>query len=313
VAVIAAFVLFLVTIAGIIGYALFQDYYEEHVQRPNSKAVQVGETTLNLDYFARRLGLYLTSVSIQDSSQAQLVFYSAISMVEREEMLLQRAPIDLGVSASPEDMELEIGNRLGLSESNPEALASALEQELKRSRLSEKEYRTMVEADVLDSKVQEVFSQSVPDTTEQVRVRQILVGTEEEALSVLERLDAGEDFGALASELSLDSTTKDAGGEKGWLARDELDLTYAAKVLALEVGAPSQPIAGQGGYFIFEVEEREDGREVTPEQRTRISNGYFTRWLGEQRTLLAVPDVQPVLEASDKIQWALNKALESVG
>jgi len=313
VAVITAFVLFLVTIVGIIGFALFQDYYEEHVQLPNSKAVRVGETTINLDYFARRLGLYLTSIGLQDTSQAQLAFTSAITMLESEEMLLQRAPTDLGVSVSPEEMELELGELLGLTESNPEAFASAFEQELERSDLSEEEYRTMVEADILISKVQEIFSQSVPAAVEQVRVRQILVGTEEEALSVLERLDAGEDFGDLAGELSLDSATKEEGGEKGWQARDEMDLTYAAKVFALEVGAPSQPIPGQGGYFIFEVEEREDDRELTPEQQTRISNSYLSYWLAEQRTLLALPDVQPVLEDADKVQWALDKAFESLG
>ncbi len=313
VAAISAFVLLLVIIVGIIGFALFQDYYGEHVQRPNSKAIEVGETTLDLDYFARRLGFYVVSIGFQDTSQAQLVFTTAVTMLESEELLLQRAPVELGVSVSPEEMELRLDEILGLSESNPEAFASAFEQELKRSNLSEKEYRTMVEASLLVGKVQEVFSQSVPDTLDQVRVRQILVGTEDEALSVLERLDAGEDFGALAGELSLDSDTKEEGGERGWLARDEMDLTYATKVFALEVGTPSQPIPGQGGYFIFEVEEREDGREVTSDQRTLISNSYFSYWLAEQRTLLAVPDVQPVLEDADKIQWAVDRGFQSVG
>jgi parvulin-like peptidyl-prolyl isomerase len=92
-----------------------------------------------------------------------------------------------------------------------------------------------------------------------------------------------------------------------------MDLTYAVKVFALEVGTPSQPIPGQGGYFIFEVEEREDGREVTPEQRTTISNSYLSYWLAEQRTLLAVPDTQPVAEDSGKVQWALDRAFEFAG
>jgi len=311
VAVIAGFVLLLAFIGGMIGFALFQDYYEEHVQLPNSKAIQVGDTTLSVDYFAHRLKLLLTSINLSDTSQAQLLITSEISILEREELVRQRAPADLGVSVSPEEVELEIGNRLGLTESNPEAFAKAYEPELKKSGLSDKQYRQMIEADLLSGKVQEVFSLSVPQTMEQLRMRQIQVGTEDEARSVVERLNGGEDFGNLARELSLDIVTKDKGGERDWVARDELDLSYASKVLALEVGTLSQPIPGPGGYFIFEVEEKQSDREVTPEQRSSISVGYFTLWANEQRTLFAVPDIQPLLLDTAKLQWAADRAFGS--
>ena len=321
VAVIAGFVLFLAVIGGIIGFGFFQDWYEENVERPNSKALEVGETTFDLDYFARRLKLMVTEFGLQQQpEQASLVVSLMANTLGSEELLRQRAPVDLGVSVTPEEMELAIGDRLGLTQSDPEAFAAALEQELKRSDLSDDEYREMIEADILISKVQEVFSLSVPETIEQVRMRQILVGTEDEARSVLERLDAGEDFGELAGELSLDSATKEEGGERGWvdsaseeegrerewLARDELDLSYAVKVFDLEVGVLSEPIPGPGGYFIFEVEEKEAEREVTPEQRTRISSSYFTHWLDEQGTL--VPSTEFVSSDQDKFQWAAEKA-----
>jgi foldase protein PrsA len=231
-----------------------------------------------------------------------------VSILEREELLRQRAPADLDVSVSPEEIELEIGDRLGLMENNPEAFAAAYEPELKKSGLSDREYRRMVETDLLSSKAQQVFSLSVPKTMEQVRMRQIQVGTEDEARSVVERLNGGEDFGNLAQELSLDSATKAKGGERDWVARDELDLSYAGKVLALEVGTPSQPIPGPGGYFIFEVEEKQPDREVTPEQQSSISSSYFSLWANEQKTLFAVPDVQPLLLDTTKLQWAANKA-----
>jgi parvulin-like peptidyl-prolyl isomerase len=292
-------------------YFFFQGWYEENVQRPHSEALQVGETTIDLDYFARRLRLFASSVNLQDSSQAQLVIASMVSTMEGEELVLQRAPADLGVSVSSGEIELSISDQLGLTESNPEAFAAALEPQLKAVDLSEREYRQMVGAGLLRDKVQRVFSLSVPDTTEQVRMRQILVGTEDDARSVLERLDAGEDFGDLARELSLDSATKDQGGELDWVARDELDLSYAVKVFDLEVGIPSQPIPGPGGYFIFEVEEKQPDREVTDDQRSTISTNYFYLWLNEQRTFLAVPEVQSLLLDANKLQWAVNKAFSS--
>ena len=321
VAVVAGFVLFLAVLGGIIGFAFFQDWYEEHVERPNSKALQVGETTFDLDYFARRLKLMVGEFGLQQQpEQAGVLVNLMANALGSEELLRQRAPVDLGVSVTPEDMELAIGDRLGLTESDPEAFAAALEQELKRSDLSDEEYRQMIEADLLITRVQEVFSLSVPETIEQVRMRQILVGTEDEARSVLERLDAGEDFGELAGELSLDTATKEEGGERGWvdsaseeegrerewLARDELDLSYAVKVFDLEVGVLSEPIPGPGGYFIFEVEEKEAEREVTGDQRDRISSSYRDLWLNEQGTL--VPSTEFVSSDQDKFQWAAEKA-----
>jgi len=306
--VIAGFVLLLVAIGGGFAYVLVQDWYEEHVQRPRSEAVQVGETTFDVDYFARRLKLLASTVSFQDPSQAEIVIASVISTLEREELLRQRALADLGVSVTPEEMELEIGGRLGLVQSDPETFATVLEQELKRSDLSEEEYRWMIEGDLLSREVQEVFSQSVPQAVEQLEMRQIVVGTEDEARSALERLDAGEDFGELARELSLDGVTKEEGGERGWVARDELDLSYGAKVFAMEGGALSEPIPGPGGYYIFEVQGKRPQREVTPEQRSRISSRYFSLWLSEQRTLFALPDIQPILQDLDKFQWAAERA-----
>jgi parvulin-like peptidyl-prolyl isomerase len=307
VAVVTGFVLLLVLLGGIIGFGLLQDWYEEHVERPNSKALEVGETTFDLDYFARRLKLMVAEYGLQQQpEQADVLVDLLANILASEELLRQRAPTDLGLSVTPQDMELEIGDRLGLTESNPEAFAAALEQELKMYDLSEEEYRRMVEADILTIRAQEVFSLSVPDTLEQVRVRQILVGMEDEARSVLERLDAGEDFGELARELSLDEDTKEEGGEKGWVARDELDLSYAAKVFDLEVGTVSEPIPGPGGYFIFEVEEKETGREVTDEQRATISSSYFTYWFDEQGILLH--STEYVSSDADKFQWAAERA-----
>jgi parvulin-like peptidyl-prolyl isomerase len=306
-AAVTAFAVLLVGIVAGFAYFFFQGWYEENVQRPHSEALEVDGSTIDLDYFARRLKLLVTSYGLQDTSQAQTLISITISMMEGEELLLQRATPDLGVSVSPAELELDISDRLGLTESDPAAFAAALQAVLKSSDLSESEYRQMIEASILSDKVQRVFSLSVPDTTEQVRLRQIQVGTEDEALSVLERLDAGEDFGDLARELSLDTATKDEGGERGWVARDELDLSYAVKVFNLEVGTYSQPIPGPGGYFIFEVEEKQPDREVTDDQRSTISSTYFSLWLNEQRTLLDVPETQPILLDANKLQWAVNK------
>jgi hypothetical protein len=93
-AVISAFVLLLAIIGGGFAYVGAQDWYEEHIQLPNSKALQVGETTFDVDYFARRLKLLVAEYGLQDQpDQASLVVSLLGSTLEREGLLVQRAPV----------------------------------------------------------------------------------------------------------------------------------------------------------------------------------------------------------------------------
>jgi len=303
--VVAGFALLLAIVGGIVGWG----YYQNQVGPPRSRALEVGETTFNLDYFTRRLKFYVESSGLQglpDNQRVAQMIATAIGILQQEELLRQRAPVDLGLSASPDEIDEQIATRLKVSRDDPEAFQKAYREELKRSDLSDEEYRRMIEADVLGIKVQQMYSSSVPATMEQVRIRQLLVGTEDEAKSVVERLDAGEDFGDLARELSLDTTTKEKGGERGWVTRDELDPAVGQKVFALDVGARSEPIAGPGGQYIFEVEERQPDMAVTDQQRNTLTNRYFSYWLDEQRTL--IPRAEYVSTNSDKLDWVVGRA-----
>ena len=70
--------------------------------------------------------------------------------------------------------------------------------------------RSVAKARVLRAKLNEALGE-VPTAQEQVRARHILVADEAAAQTVVERLEAGEDFAALATELSTDNSTKRGG------------------------------------------------------------------------------------------------------
>ncbi|GAH37431.1 unnamed protein product, partial [marine sediment metagenome] len=57
---------------------------------------------------------------------------------------------------------------------------------------------------------------------EQVHIQAILLGSEKEAQDVRARLDAGEDFTALAEELSQHEATKESGGDFDWLSPENV-------------------------------------------------------------------------------------------
>ncbi len=92
---------------------------------------------------------------------------------------------------------------------------------------------------------------------EMVRARHILVATEEEALQVLERLQAGEDFAQIARELSLDGNSAANGGELDWFGRGVMVPSFEKTAFSLEIGAYSNPVQTQYGFHIIQVLERQ--------------------------------------------------------
>ena len=100
-------------------------------------------------------------------------------------------------------------------------------------------------------------------TPESIRARHILVGTESEARRVRRELEDGADFGDLARERSLDSTTKDREGvihgdiRRGQNIKTLGDLPELVEVcFQLEAGELSQPVKTEKGYHIVRVDVR---------------------------------------------------------
>lgn len=147
--------------------------------------------------------------------------------------------------------------------------------------ISEGFYRDMVRRGLLRSKMWEVVGREVPTSEEQVRVRRIVLETEEEAEAVRERLKAGEDFATLAQELSIDEFTRENGGDVGWMAFDERDLSFSAMAFQLEVGEISRVIETARGYEILKLEEKDEDRELDPATLERRKNAAFSTWLND--------------------------------
>lgn len=109
---------------------------------------------------------------------------------------------------------------------------------------------------------QEQFS-----TPEERHVRHILIevqgddrqAAEAEAQAVRERLDAGEDFAALARELSDDRGTSADGGDLGWIGRGFLTGPFEDALFAMAVGDVSGPVETEFGYHILRLEDVRGG------------------------------------------------------
>src|SRR6516162_4440112 len=91
--------------------------------------------------------------------------------------------------------------------------------------------------------------------------RHILVATEPFAQKIIERLNKGEKFEALAKSESMDSS-KNNGGDLGWFTPGRMVPEFAGAVMALKPGEYThKPVQTQYGWHVIQLLET---REVTP-------------------------------------------------
>lgn len=84
---------------------------------------------------------------------------------------------------------------------------------------------------------------------------------EVKANAAVKRIKAGEDFAAVATDVSEDPITKAKGGDFGWRGKAEMGEDYAKVAFAMKKGEVSEPIKTAVGWHIIKVE---DQRTRTP-------------------------------------------------
>jgi peptidyl-prolyl cis-trans isomerase D len=134
---------------------------------------------------------------------------------------------------------------------------------------------------------------------EQVRARHILfklaqqAGAEEEARvraeaeAARQRIQAGEDFAAVASQISQDPASAQQGGDLGFFKRGEMVKAFEDMAFGLTPGTVSEPIRTDFGYHLIKVEEVQEAgyrplEVVRAELRERLTREE-TRRLAEAR------------------------------
>lgn len=85
------------------------------------------------------------------------------------------------------------------------------------------------------------------------QIRNIVVAAEAEAREVGERARAGADFTSLVKQYSLDASTRESGGDIGFVAREQLDGPYADAAFAAQPGTVFGPVKAGSGWNVGEV------------------------------------------------------------
>jgi len=144
--------------------------------------------------------------------------------------------------------------------------------------VSEKTIRSVYEADLLRKKLVDDVAKDIPQTEEQVWARHILVETEEEANAVYERLKSGEDFAAVAQEVSKDTGSGANGGDLGWQPRSFFVTEFGDAAFAQKIGEIGKPVKSEFGYHIIQVIAREE-LPLSASQYEQKKETAFNDWL----------------------------------
>lgn len=161
----------------------------------------------------------------------------------------------------------------------------------------------------------------------QLRLRHVLFelgpaptpGENEEAQknaeAALARLESGEDFAALALEVSDDISTRDSGGDLGLVSPDEIASELSLAANALEPGQHSSVVRTDRGLHLLKLEERIDaGARPFAEVKSQLAREAASKQAAAQRAdeitdelATAIRDGQSLEDAARERELTLER------
>lgn len=192
-----------------------------------------------------------------------------------EQHLINQSASEMNITVSDAEVDTQIQEYRSLVDND-----AAWQEWLQVNGFTEEQLRESVRDDLITKRLIETVTEvEAGMVIAEVNARHILVETEEEANAILARLNNGEDFGALAAELSKDITTREQGGDLGWFTRDGLltpELAEAA--FQLQPNQITGPIQTMLGYHIIQMLAVNE-REARVEEQSFLTAEQFTNWL----------------------------------
>lgn len=128
-----------------------------------------------------------------------------------------------------------------------------------------------------------------------VNARHILVETEEAAQDLIDALNAGESFAALAQAQGTDGTAA-RGGELGWAPVANYVEEFGNAVETAPLGEILDPVQTEFGYHVVQVrerEEREADEAVIEAERSEAFDEWLTTLRDSEETEFSISDIWP--------------------
>ena len=126
----------------------------------------------------------------------------------------------------------------------------------------------LVASEVTETAIDEMYAEQVKlqQLDDEVRLRHILVETEDKAKAILQELQGGRDFTEAAFEHSEDIRTRLDGGDFGWVAPNDMFEPFPEIIGDTTTGQFSQPFQSAQGWHVLRVDERRTSPPKTKDE-----------------------------------------------
>ena len=216
-----------------------------------------------------------------DSVIATDAFRTQLNGVIISLVVLDAAEEQYGITASDEEIQTQYDE----FKTQLEATAETYEDALLANNITDLRVRQAAEEQVVAEALRERLAEEAPDVDEADVELEFenndglyrmpasstsSLETEDEALTVKQRLDDGEDFAELAGEVSIEPQAAETGGDLGCSNLARYVEEFADGAMAADVGVVSEPVESEFGWHLILVDSIEDDETVMETIRTQL-------------------------------------------
>jgi len=195
----------------------------------------------------------------------------------------------------------------------PEKMATAMKKLIQQRKWVESQVGDS--ADVTDADIAKFYEENKQEfeQPEQVKASHILFLTKPDdseeasdaqlakAKEAAAKAKKGDDFAALAKELSEEPGASESGGDLGFFSKDRMVPEFSEAAFQLKAGDISEPVRTQFGWHVIKVEEKKEaGTSSLEEVKPQLS-----AYLKQDKQRKAVTDLIAKLRADAKIESTL--------
>lgn len=247
-------------------------------------AAEVNGSPIMFSEVEKQIAFFEAGLAAQAADQDALL----ATVLERliDQKLIEQAAAELGISVTDEQVQAEIA----ALQQEAASQNYSLDEFFAQQGITAEEYPKRIYEALLTEAVNAQVTANVPTTGPQVHARHILVKDEALARDILNQLANGADFAALALQYSQDPSTREAGGDLGWISPgDLLQPEVEAAIFALPANSRApDPVQSILGYHIVESIERAEDRPLDPTRLAERRQQAWEEWLAQRRTAATI-------------------------
>lgn len=259
--------------------------------RPEGRTVLKADSTeVSFASMKRRMAFELF-INPQYQQAVQILPEAAYASLLNELTLIHRAESELGVTATPAEIDARLRQRIGVdANADQRAFADRFRDALDAAGLSESEYRRLAHAEVLSQKIRDRFTAQAPPAVEQAQVEIITTAELEEAVTARERVAAGEEWGVVAREISTEPDVEETGGLQDYAPEGGLNQAYNDYAFETAPGEISEPLSvldDEGPFYVVRVVDRSE-QPLTEDQTPSYVSRQYDQWLEDTQEKMTI-------------------------